>query len=248
MSWFENWFDTPLYEMIYANRNEEEAEMMANLIEAETPADRYPGLLDLGCGRGRHSIAFAERGYRVAGLDLSEESIRKARKKAAARGLHDLTFIHGDMRQPLNATFDVIVNLFTTFGYFLEDLENLRVIKSAERMLRKDGVFVVDYLNAPYVKAHLVSEESGTYNEIQFSITRKIENNMVYKNIQFSGEQISEEESEYMERVKLYEKEWFEEAFDQNGFELKKTYGDYRGSSYKGAESPRLILIAKKRD
>jgi 2-polyprenyl-3-methyl-5-hydroxy-6-metoxy-1,4-benzoquinol methylase len=163
MSWFENWFGTPLYEKVYADRNEEEAEMLANLIQEVVPVADYPALLDLGCGRGRHSIALAERGYRVTGLDLSDESIRKARKKAAEKGLDDIEFMKGDMRKPLDGTFDVIVNLFTTFGYFLEDKENLRVIQSAGKMLRKEGILMIDFLNASYVRSNLVQEETGSY-------------------------------------------------------------------------------------
>jgi len=79
MSWFEEWFDSPLYEKLYANRNSDEAERLADLIEKEIPVKKYSTVLDLGCGRGRHSIALATRGYDVTGVDLSEEALAKAR-------------------------------------------------------------------------------------------------------------------------------------------------------------------------
>lgn len=243
MSWFEDWFDTPLYEVLYANRNEEEASKMAGLIGKEIPVDRYPVLLDLGCGRGRHSLALAEMGYRVTGLDLSGEAIRKARQKATQKNLQNVTFRTGDMRKPLKSSFDAVVNLFTTFGYFLEDKENLRVIESAGTMLRPGGMFLIDFLNAPWVRSHLVPEESGSYDQMNYKISRKIENGMVYKTIRFEGESLKEP-VEYMERVKLYELDWFEEAFAKNGFTLRKTYGDYDGHAYSGPENPRLIMIA----
>lgn len=245
MSWFEDWFDTPLYEVLYANRNELEAAKMAALIENEIPSGHYPVLLDLGCGRGRHSIALAEMGYRVTGLDLSGEAIRKARQKASKKSLQNVTFRTGDMRKPLKTSFDAVVNLFTTFGYFLEDDENLKVIGSVGTMLRPGGMFLIDFLNAPYVRSHLVPEESGSYDQMNYKISRKIENGMVYKTIRFDGGSLTEA-VEYMERVKLYERDWFMEAFEKNGFTLRRTFGNYNGSDYSGAGDPRLIMIASK--
>ena len=218
---------------------------MAAIIGNEIPVDQYPELLDLGCGRGRHSIALAEMGYRVTGLDLSEEAIRKARQKASQKNFQNLTFRTGDMREPLKTSFDAVVNLFTTFGYFIDDEENLRVIESAGSMLRPKGMFLIDFLNASWVKSHLVPEESGSYNQMKYKISRKIENGMVYKTIRFEGGSLKEP-VEYMERVKLYELGWFQEAFDKYGFTLRKTYGDYDGSRYSGPENPRLIMIASK--
>lgn len=243
MSWFEDWFNSPLYEKLYVNRDENEASLLADLIEKEIPKNRYPNILDLGCGRGRHSITLAQRGYRVTGIDLSENAIRKARQTAEENDLSNVQFQVRDMRNPLPQRFDAIVNLFTTFGYFLEDEENSRVLQGASGMLNPGGIFMLDYLNANYVRSTLVPSESGSYGEIHYEITRKIENQMVFKTIEFSGKPLDKPVT-YQERVKLYPPDWFREQFKHYRFELIKTYGNYRGDPFE-TDSKRLLMIAK---
>lgn len=244
MSWFEEWFNSPLYEKLYASRNEEEAVKLADLIEDEIPKARFPSILDLGCGRGRHSITFAKRGYKVTGLDLSETAVEKARKTARNHGLDNVRFIVGDMRQALDETYDAVVNLFTTFGYFLEDEENASVLKSVASMLRPQGRFVIDYLNPDYVKKTLVPFEEGSFSDKEVRINRKIRDGMVYKTMAFSGGEL-DEEVRFEERVKLYDISWFQKNLEEIGFEIISRYGSYEGASYDRQKSPRLILVCR---
>lgn len=245
MSWFEEWFDSPLYEKLYANRNEDEAALLADLIEKEIPVKDYSEVLDLGCGRGRHSINLAERGYKVTGVDLSEEAIIKAKKKAAGKNLTNIEFFVGDMRDPLGRRFDAILNLFTTFGYFLNDVENVRVLKNIHHILKKNGLVMIDFLNAAWVKRNIVPEESGSFRDFEYKIERKIEAGMVFKTITFTGPSI-EKPVKYQERVKLYDPGWFSENLTECGFKLKNIYGDYHGGEFKEKSSQRLILISRK--
>ncbi len=245
MSWFEEWFDSPLYEKLYAYRNKNEANKLADLIEREIPASDFPHILDLGCGRGRHSITHAERGYNVLGVDLSKEVIDKATEIARERGLKNLRFEVGDMRRPLDKKFDAVVNLFTTFGYFLRDNENARVVQSVEKMLDNDGVFILDYLNAYKVRKNLISEEEEEFQDLIVYIEREIRGNMVYKHIRFTGENV-DKPIEYYERVKLYELDWFKQIFEKNGFYLNRVYGSYGGEPFDKEKSPRLLMVARK--
>lgn len=245
MSWFEEWFDSPLYEKLYAYRNKNEANKLADLIEREIPSSAFPKLLDLGCGRGRHSITLAERGYNVLGVDLSKDVIDKATEIAEERGEKHLQFEVGDMRRPLDKRFDAVVNLFTTFGYFLRDNENARVVQSVETMLNESGVFILDYLNAYKVRESLVPEEEEKFQDFVVHIQREIRGNMVFKHILFTGEDV-EEPIEYHERVKLYELDWFEDVFEENGLDLTQIYGSYEGEPFDKEESPRLLMIARK--
>jgi cyclopropane fatty-acyl-phospholipid synthase-like methyltransferase len=245
MSWFEEWFDSPLYEKLYVNRNEKEASMLANLIEKELPVNQYTKVLDLGCGRGRHSLSLAKRGYMVTGTDLSDQAIKKAQMKASQEDLENITFHVRDMRDPLTEKFDAILNLFTTFGYFLDDHENVRVFKSVHKMLEEYGVFLIDYMNAQFVRKNLVPRESGNYEGISYDIERFIREGMVFKKIHFTGDKLSKP-IEYQERVKLYELKWFRSKLRDCGFSMLKTYGDYRGSQFDPVNSRRLLMIAAK--
>ena len=246
MSWFEEWFDSPLYELLYAYRNEDEARELADLIEHEIPVGVFQKVVDVGCGRGRHSITLAERGYDVTGLDLSPQAIEKASRIASERELQNVDFLVQDMRQPLADQFDAALNLFTTFGYFLETKENERVLKSVNSMLRPAGLFLIDYLNAKKVEKELVPEEQGSHRGIEYTVKRYIENGCVYKNIRFSGDKIGGAK-EYNERVKLYGVEWFRDSLSRSGFSIQTICGNYSGNAFDESSSHRLIILAKKR-
>lgn len=246
MSWFEEWFDSPLYEKIYANRNREEAAQLATLIENQIPVSDFPHLLDLGCGRGRHSITLAKRGYHVTGVDLSKEAIKKARRLATDDNLKNIKFSVGDMRNPIDRTFDAVLNLFTTFGYFLDDSENVAVFKNVNRILKTGGLFMQDFLNSALVQKNLVPSEEGEYEKLHYRIERKIKNNMVFKTIRFNGAD-PDEPLEFTERVKLYDLDWFERELEANGFDLLTIYGNYKGGSFVKNMSPRLIMLSQKK-
>ncbi len=243
MSWFEDWFDSPLYEKLYSNRDENEAALLADLIEKVIPVRRFKNILDLGCGRGRHSITLAQRGYNVTGIDLSKKAVAKAKRIADQRNLKNVEFFVRDMRSPIPKQFDAIVNLFTTFGYFLEDEENEKVLRNSEKMLKSGGVLFIDYLNPEYVSQNIVPSESGVYENINYHIIRKIEDGMVFKTIQFSGSTL-DKPVKYRERVKLYGPDWFKEKLSKIGYQVEKTYGDYRGAPFT-SDSSRMIIISK---
>lgn len=243
--WFEEWFDSPLYELIYSERNQGEAEKLANLIVELLPPSEFRHVLDLGCGRGRHSISLARRGYRVTGVDLSEASIRTARKRALEKGVKEVRFIRGDMREPFDETVDAVVNLFTSFGYFETDRENRQVLSNMFGMLRPGGRVVVDYLNSERVKSSFVPNEEGEYDGIHYSIRRYVQNQAIHKEIHFNGGEQAGGRS-YNERVKLYDPEWFEEAFRSVGLQPMKLLGDYEGSSFDSESSPRLLVLAER--
>lgn len=245
MHWFEEWFDSPLYDLLYANRNEQEAAQLAELIKQEIPRTEYPDILDLGCGRGRHSLTLAGLGYNVTGIDLSENAIRVAREKAEMKGVRKANFMVRDMRNPLPERFDAVVNLFTSFGYFNNDNENIRVFKSVSEMLRKDGIFFMDYMNADWVRENYESEDNGEFRNIRYRIHRYIENDIIYKKIIFKGERL-EQPLTYVEQVKLYDLEWFLETFEPCGFEVEKLFGNYTGVGYNPETCSRLVMVVRK--
>ncbi len=242
MNWFEEWFDSPLYEKLYANRDEEEARQLIDLLEKTLNLSGCSEILDLGCGRGRHAISLAERGYKVTGIDLSEEAIKTARGKAEERGL-DIHFQVRDMRNPLPRKFDAIVNLFTTFGYFTNDKQNSRVLDSIVEMLDMGGMFVLDYMNSQKVAKTYQSLDHGNFRDIDFKVNRYIDNGAIIKDIKFTGGPI-EDSKEYTEHVKLYDLDWFKKQFAKRGLQIDHLYGDYHGNPYDPETSPRLMIVS----
>jgi len=242
--WFEEWFDSPLYEKLYAHRDEKEAEVLADLIASKLSPENYNPLLDLGCGRGRHSIKLAQRGFEVTGVDLSPRAISQARNKAEKLGIDSIQFTEGDMREPLDLTFNTIVNLFTTFGYFEQDSQNRAVLDSVSTMLNPDGIFVLDFLNAYAVKKSIIPRDEGSIDGKTFTISREIKKDMVHKTITFTNGH--NESKKFEEQVKLYDKNWFEEELAKRNFSIKHMYGSYDGEQFNPENSPRLIIFAQK--
>src|SRR5690625_1460976 len=243
MNWFEEWFDSPLYEKLYANRDEEEAAKLISLLEKTLSLSKCSKILDLGCGRGRHAINLSRKGYRVTGIDLSEQAITTAREKARASHIEDIHFEVRDMRNPLPETFDAVVNLFTTFGYFKSDAENVSVFDSVRQMLVPGGIFVLDYLNAASVRRSLRPYDEGSFHGIRYTIRRYIAHNAVVKEIEFAGDQI-EGTKKYAERVKLYKKSWFEREMQKRHLSIDHIYGDYEGNGFDPDTSDRLLIIS----
>ncbi|MCF7890834.1 class I SAM-dependent methyltransferase [Candidatus Bipolaricaulota bacterium] len=103
-------------------------------------------ILDLCCGEGRHSLELALRGHEVTGVDLSERNLSEAREKAAEADL-EIDFVQEDMRDYYTQeTFDVALNLGTSFGYFEYERENTKVIENIYSSLRSGGKFLLEHI------------------------------------------------------------------------------------------------------
>lgn len=230
-----------MYEALYAHRDDQEARKLSDLIHPRFPPSDHPRLLDLACGRGRHSLNLARLGYAVTGLDLSPRAISIAREKLASQHLK-ADFILGDMRDPLPDTFDGIVNLFTSFGYFDDDDQNRTVLRSIRAMLRPGGFLVLDYLNERWVRKTLVPRETGSLPSCEYAIDRWISGSMVMKKI--SMVRPDSPPREFNEQVKLYGEGWFTSELEALGFRITERLGGYDGSAFDLEHSPRLITIA----
>lgn len=237
--WFSDWFDTNYYHILYKNRDENEARILIKNLCEFLAIKPNSSLLDLACGKGRHSITLNELGHKVLGVDLSQNSISIA-KRHERRGLH---FEVHDMRKIIpGLSFDVIFNLFTSFGYFDSSVENKKVIFSVANMLYDKGIFVIDFLNAQKVIANLVAREEKTIEDIQFLIERKIEGDHVFKKITVINKNITKK---YIERVQLLTLSDFEKLLSPE-FKIIHTFGSFDLQSFDPSASDRLIIIAEK--
>lgn len=238
-SWFESWFDTTYYHLLYKDRDDKEARFfIKNMIDKLAP-DRGARFLDLACGRGRHAKFLSELGYDVTGLDLSESNIEFAQQFAN----DTLHFEVGDMRQPFGENrFDYIFNLFTSFGYFDSYEDNLSALKMMKQALKPGGVLVLDFMNVNKVRLGLVEEEVRQVENIEFHIERFIRDERVIKKITFED---NGHPYKYEEKVQLLDKGDFEKLFQEAGFTITQVYGDFDLSEYNRRDGERLILVAE---
>lgn len=196
--------------------------------------------LDLACGKGRHSLHLRKRGFEVIGVDLAEESIAEARQFEQ----DGLEFFVNDMRLLFwSEHFHLVVNLFTSFGYFHNKEDDQKTISSVADSLKKEGLFVIDFMNATKVQANLVTYEEKTIDNVRFEITRSVENGVIVKRIHVIDGEI---ELDFEERVDALERSDFTGYLSVAGLELVSTFGDYGLNAFDADTSDRLILIAKK--
>jgi len=238
--WFEEWFDSPYYPLLYSNRNYSEAELflsgLINVLELK-PTDN---IIDLACGRGRHSVFLNKKGFNVTGVDLSVQSIKEA-QTFQNKNLH---FKVADLRAlQLNQKYNIALNLFTSFGYFDCLNTNLLVLKNIHRLLLPNGILVIDFFNLHTTLKGLVQHEEKLISNVKFTINRNLQLGNIVK-------QILVEHNGYRhifyEKVQALDLNDFEMCLGNSGFKIMKIYGNYLLESYHKESSSRLIIIAQK--
>jgi SAM-dependent methyltransferase len=239
--WFESWFDSPWYPILYSHRDYAEAEGFINTLVAHLNPPKTATFLDLACGRGRHSYYVHQFGYAVTGLDLSAQSIADAQKMEEP----GLRFQVHDMRVPYPETFGYILNLFTSFGYFEDKADNLKVLKNVANSLAPKGIFVLDFFNVQKVRQDMVAFSEVERGGILFTVRKRFENGFIVKEIDFVD---AGQAHHFEERVQGLALEDFQQLFAAAGIELYQHWGDYSGNHYEGGTSPRLILFGRLTD
>jgi SAM-dependent methyltransferase len=236
---YNNWFDSKYYHILYKNRNHEEARKFINKIIEHLNLKPKSKILDAGCGKGRHSIEIEKLGHIVTGIDLSKNSIKFAKQFENS----NLNFLVHDISKPLNIEFNVVLNLFTSFGYYDKD-KDLEILLSLERNLDKNGTGVIDFFNIKNVKDNLVKKEQTTIENIKFKIKRKINKFSVIKEISFEDNSIDYKFKESVNTLSLLD---FKNYFNQTNLEIIEIFGDYDLNNFNEMKSPRLIILFKKK-
>lgn len=242
--WFKDWFNSPYYHQLYFKRNDAEAALFIDkLIDHLQPAPNTK-ILDVACGKGRHSIYLSKKKFDVTGIDLSEESIAEASKFETEK----LHFYQHDMRLPFWINhFDIALNFFTSFGYFKTSNEHNNAIRTIAQSLKNNGSFILDYLNPQFAEAQQEKEFEKKIDGVNYLITKSMDKTHFYKKIVVE-DQLLDHQLIYNEQVARFTLEDFEIMLSQQGLQIKEVLGDYNLSPYDVIKSPRLIVIAAKKN
>ena len=241
--WFETMFDERYPELFgpLEGNAEEEVEEMLGLLRL--PAGS--AVEDLGCGRGRHAIPLALKGFRVTGVDISENMLQLARNRARREGAR-IEWVQEDMRTfRRHDAFDVALSLFTSYGYF-SDAENQKVLENIGYSLRKGGVFLLDLRNAGKSLSRLedmdktVEVPAGRLRmSMRFDRTT-MRARAEHTLIRNDGIRISSAFD-----VRIYSTEELRGMIRKAGMEVKDVYGSLAGAPFTD-ESGRMVVHAEK--
>ncbi len=241
--WFKDWFNSPYYHQLYFKRDDREAAAFIDELIGHLQPPPGSRMLDVACGRGRHSIQLAQLGYTVTGIDLSEDSIAEALQQAHEK----LEFFRHDMRLPFRMHYyDYAFNFFTSFGYFRTRREHDNTIRTIAQSLRSNGTFVMDYLNVHYAEDHLVHQSEQTLSGVHYFITKWFDETHFYKKIEVEDEALAEP-LVFTEQVAKFSLGDFTDMLAYQGLQITEVFGDYTFGHYDVRKSPRLIMVARKR-
>ncbi|MEW6506908.1 MAG: class I SAM-dependent methyltransferase [Bacteroidota bacterium] len=242
-TWFKDWFSSEEYNLVYLHRDDNDAKKLINLIISTIDLNKNHLLLDAACGNGRHLNYLLSLGYHTVGFDLSFPFLIQAKNNSLKYGFNPL-LIQADIRNIFfKNKFDAVLNLFTSFGYFTSDEENFSFAKNALSFLKKDGFFILDYLNKDYLIKNLIPSSQREVNGYKVKESREINNERVIKKIEITK---GEQSKCFYESVKLYSMDFILEHFFRFGYSLISLFGNYNGNQFNNNISERLIAIFKK--
>ena len=240
MSWFKHWFNSPYYHLLYKNRDIKDAQIFIDNLVNRLQITTHSKILDVACGKGRHCIYFNKKGMDVVGIDLSTNSINTAKKYENKT----LKFEVHDMRKVFKEnSFNIVTNLFTSFGYFENDQDEQKTINAIALNLKEEGILIIDFMNSKRVMKNLVKSERKKINGIAFKISRSIKNNYILKNIAFSD---NGENYQFQEKVRALTLANFSNLIHNAGLKIIDIFGNYRLEEFSAVNSERLIIICKK--
>lgn len=242
-NWFSEWFASEEYLDVYNHRDGNDAKKLVKLILQNISLPENASILDAACGPGRYLKEFAELGFRVFGFDLSLPLLSIAAKKAVKYNLQ-FNLVNSDLRIAyFKKQFNLIINLFTSFGYFFRDEENFSFVKNSYEMLDKNGYFVFDYFNKNFVINNLVPESERIINDKRITEKRLIKDNRVVKKMMIHTNDYTKN---FVESVGLYTCDEIISGFGAAGYKVSSVFGNYEGDNFDNYNSERLIIIFTK--
>jgi SAM-dependent methyltransferase len=239
--WFQHWFNKD-YLNLYSYRNPEEAAKHVNFLVKALQLHKGESILDLGCGKGRHSLLLAKKGFIVTGVDLSSVLIEEGKNELNNYPNLKATLIAEDMFELKNlGVFDVVINLFTSFGYFEQDIKNEQFFEVVKTHLKPKGKFFLDFLHPAQVKRGLVDFEVRWIHGEKVDISKAIEGDRIVKTIVFNNPKRT-----YQEKIKLYSREQIEKMIYSHSLTIVNVWNDYNGNPWREDGDRQLFYCIRK--
>ena len=235
--WFSDWFNSPYYHILYKNRDFAEAEKFIDSLCNYFCMSNTDRIADMACGQGRHAIYLNAKGCQVTGYDLSLKNITFASDYSNKR----LDFIVHDMRRKFAiSSFDYVLNLFTSFGYFKASTDDISALHAFRLALKPSGKIIIDFMNTPKIMSQLIPYESKCVDGIHFEIIKTVDDGFINKFISFEA---NNKRYDFVEQVKILQLTDFINYFDLVGLKIKEVFGNYQLHSYDPDISERMIFI-----
>ena len=240
--WYKGWFDSAYYHKLYFNRDEQEAHAFINRLLNHLQPPAGSRMLDVACGRGRHSRFLASKGFDVTGIDLSFNSITYAKQFES----DNLRFYQHDMRLPSWVNyFDYAFNFFTSFGYFNTRREHDDAARTITQNLKPGGRMLFDYLNVHWSEEHMVHNEQKEVDGTTYEIHRWHDATHFYKRILVHDKEL-QEPLDYTEKVTKLSAGDFTDILSFQQIQVEEIFGDYQLRPYDVRKTPRLIIVGRK--
>jgi len=202
-------------------------------------------LLDVGSGPGRYAVPFRKRGFTVTGVDITPFLMDKARAYAEAEGV-EIELVAEDMRSFVRANeFDLAISMLTSFGYFDDDQEDLKVLRKIHASLKPGGVFVFDTIGKEVLARIFLDTNSKELPDGSLVVQRR---QAINDWSQMENEWLLIKDGRvrtFRLRHWLYSGREFKQLLLAAGFSAVELHGDLEGRPY-GPEAARLIAIGRK--
>lgn len=241
--WFESWFDSDYYHVLYKHRDDSEANEFISALAQKLNMPPQSRCIDIACGKGRHSVALNKLGFDVVGIDLSKNSIEYAKQFENEQ----LQFFVHDIRSIFcQNCFDVALNLFTSFGYFSNTHQHEKAFKNMCLMVKPNGFFVFDFINSETNK----TAQPKAINQLQiddysYIITKWQTETHYFKTIDVYNANQTQLLTKHTEQVQKFSLQQLKKMLQENNMNLIEVYGNYNLDSFSN-DSPRIILVAQK--
>ncbi len=251
-----NWYESSFgkrYSHLYKARSVEQANQQVEFALSHCPLSAGSRVLDLCCGAGRHSLALS-KSAKVTALDLSSDLLHEGlagEANQAAAQISSIQWIRADMRAlPLAQSFDALFSFFTSFGYFFSEDQNLQVVQEMSRVLKEDGVFLLDLMDREHVIQHLVSASSREVGDTNVEEERRISEDGLRVEKQTRVLTLAnnglEQQQTYHESVRMYRYEEMLAYFDQHGLSVQSCFSDFEGTPFEPGRGARMVFVGKK--